>query len=131
MHDFSKKRRRSLHTALRLGGIVLGVGLLGVLTVVSTRAAWGMYQKFTVAAQERHIAEGELRELEEKEVRIGTAVASLSSERGIEAELRSRFGVAKPGEGEIKIVRDQSSAAQAAQDEGGFWSWIVETFFVW
>ena len=29
-----------------------------------------------------------------------TAVEALSSERGIEAEIRARFGVAKPGEGE-------------------------------
>lgn len=131
MRDFSKKRRSSVSALARLAVEVAGVALLMALVIVTTRAAWGMYQKFAMAAEERHIAQEELRELEEKEVHMQAAVAALASERGTEAELRSRFGVARPGEGEIKIVRDEASPEEGAEGQGGLWGWIVETFFVW
>jgi cell division protein FtsB len=130
MRDFSKKRRGPLASLARFCASAAGLGLLVLVAFVTTRAAWGMYEKFSRAAGEHAKAQREYEELGAKESRIEGAVAALSSARGVEAEIRSRFGVAKPGEGEIKIVRDESAQEEAAQNQG-LWDWIVETFFVW
>lgn len=131
MRDFSKNRYRRSYELLRLIAGILGVLVLTFLVVVSTRAAWGMYQKFTQAGQGRQAAEEELASLKEKEERISTAVVALSSERGIEAEVRARFGVVKPGEGEIKIVRDKDEEKTLSGEPQSIWARIWEALFVW
>jgi cell division protein FtsB len=131
MRSWSKKRRGAGFTLLRTAGGVAVIVILALLAAVSARAAWNMYEKFTEASLGRQAAQSELDELKEKKERVSTAVTAFSSERGIEAEIRQRFGVAKPGEGEIQIVRDEDGEGGASKEPQNLWEWIVETFFVW
>lgn len=131
MRSWSKKRRGAGFTLLRNLGGIAAIIILALLAAVSARAAWNMYEKFTQASVGRQSAQHEFDELKEKKERVSAAVEALSSQRGVEAEIRQRFGVALPGEGEIKIVRDQSGEGSASKEPQNAWEWIVETFFVW
>lgn len=131
MRDFTKNRRGRVEELLWLGVSILGVIVLILLFFFSVRAAWGMYQKFTEASDERQTSEQELQSLQEKELRIHTAVEALSSERGIEEEIRTRFGLARPGEGEVTIVRDKNDTSLPNEEPAGLWERILEALSFW
>lgn len=128
MRDFSKKRRSPVFALLRLLGSVGVVVLLALFVFVSSRATWEMYQKFAEASRSRQAAERELAALVEKEARVRGAAAALSSQRGIEEQVRARFGVARPGEGLITVVRDEASAEASSQEPQNLWKRILQLF---
>ena len=118
MPDYSKRRRGFLiRFLLKVGGAVL----LTLLAFFAARGAYNMYGKFQLAAVAGEQAEERLAELQEQKKEIGTAVKEFNSSRGLEAEIRERYGVARPGEGRIEIVR-QSGTTTKMQDasENGF-----------
>lgn len=80
--------------------------IIGVLLVFISRSAWGMYQKSQDATEKTQKAEKALAGLQEKEVILTQDILSLSTDRGIEGEIRDRFMVAKEGE-KVIIVADQ------------------------
>lgn len=129
MRDFPKRRSfRAELTRVVLGSA--GLLLLALLAWVMGRAAWGMYGKFTHASEARQSTEAELSSLQEQLAQVEGAVADFNSERGLEAQVRERFGVARPGEGEITIVR-RSREDETAAPLRGFWQRIWDAVFVW
>lgn len=131
MRDFRKQRSASRDI---FNFFALSAGMLAVLalTVFSAQAAWGMYTKFVVASRGHEAAQKELSQLEGQYARVSAAVEDLSTGRGEEGEIRGRFGVARPGEGAIQIVRSDTSS------EGGqnflkesLWDKIFRAVFVW
>ncbi len=129
MREF-KKRRTIGAEILRMSLGALGVLALGLVAFGASRAAWTMYGKFTEAAAARAGAEAQLQELEQRDQTIKADVAALSSNRGVEAALRERYGVALPGEGEINIVRQASSTGPFIE-QVGFLQKLWQLLFVW
>ena len=129
MREF-KKRRTLGAEILR---VVIGMGGILALSLVAfgaTRAAWGMYGKFAAAAAARTAAEVELADLQGRHETIASDVQALSSERGVEAAARERFGVVRPGEGKILIVR-QASTTEVLRQEPGWWQKMWGALSVW
>lgn len=129
MREFKKRRTKGTEI-LRVSLGILGVMALAAVAFFAARATWDMYGKFAAAAAARADAEAELAELQGREARIREEVESLSSERGVEAAIRERYGVAKPGEGQIAIVR-QASSTEALRPQAGFLESLWNAFFVW
>lgn len=109
MREF-KKRQPTGSVLLKFFAVSMGTLVLFLLTVVVVRAAWGMYDTLKIAVDVRERAEGQLKNLKSDHTRLVAAVNTFESEVGIEREVRARFGVARPGEGEIQIIRDESSS---------------------
>ncbi len=107
-----------------------GLLILGAVAFVASNAAWGMYGKFAEAAAARAGAETQLHDLQSRDQKIQADVQTLSSDRGLEAAARERFGVVRPGEGEIRIVR-QSTSTELLRQESGFWQRLQHFLFVW
>ncbi len=106
--------------------------LLLVVAVLVVRAAWHMYGKFATASAAAEAAKTELSHMEEQKASVSEAIAELSSERGVEASAREKFGVAKPGEGEIRIIRDKEGVGTLpSQDDQNILSRIFNALFVW
>lgn len=129
MRDF-KKRRTLANEVLWAAIGCAGILAIAFVAFVAMRAAWGMYGKFAAAAAARSSAESELRDLEVRLAQVQQDVDALSSERGVEAAMRERYGVARPGEGEITIVRP-ASTTEVAGSSKGFWSGLWNLLFVW
>ncbi|OGC84746.1 hypothetical protein A3F55_02735 [Candidatus Adlerbacteria bacterium RIFCSPHIGHO2_12_FULL_53_18] len=106
--DF-KTNQTSEHVFWRFFLALVTAGVLLFVSSASVKAAWGMYQTFDMAVGERALAEAELAATKEEYVTIVATLEQFSSERGIEAAVRERFGVVRPGEGEIRIVRTESA----------------------
>lgn len=99
MFDFHEKRRfrRFLYSKVTL--IILGLIVIWLSFVV-----FDMYKKERdtgiKSAEQKEI----LNELEEREAALQEEIDRLSTQKGIEAEIRSKFEVGKEGEGVIIIV---------------------------
>jgi cell division protein FtsB len=129
MREF-KKRRTTGAAILRISAGAAGVLLLAGVATVASRAAWDMYGKFAEAAAARASTETQLQELQDRHQKIEADVQALSSERGLEAQVRERYGVAKPGEGQITIVR-LASSTEVLRQEPGLLDKLWHLLFVW
>lgn len=129
MREF-KKRRTASAEYLRVTLGVAGIAALLFIAFAMSRAAFNMYGKFAAAAAARSSAEAQLQELKAREAAIAADVEKLSTERGLEAAIRERYGVARPGEGEITIVRNESTS-EAVRPERGFFESLWDLLFVW
>ena len=129
MREFKKRRTAGAELLLILLSGAGILALVGIATVAS-RAAWDMYGKFTEAAAARAGEESQLQDLQTRYQKIDADVQALSSDRGIEAQVRERYGVARPGEGQINIVR-QTSSTEVLRQEPGLLDKLWQLLFVW
>ncbi len=130
MREFKKRRsRREEIFWLCVRGV--GALLLLLVAAAAVHAAWDMYGKLSAASQGQEEAEAQLASLQAEKKGVSASVAQLSTARGVEAEVRQRFGVVKPGEGEIEIVRDQGSATTTDDASKHWWSRVFHALFVW
>ena len=105
MLEFYKKRTLLswLHSPLALG--VLGIIILFMTSVV--------YQRYSIEqgmVARREEAADQLKQLEDRRAELEKKVEYLSNERGIEAEMRRNFDVARPGE-QVVIILDGEKKA--------------------
>ncbi len=127
MREF--KKRRTVGAEL-LRFLLGGAGVLALAGVAfgASRAAWDMYGKFAEAAAARASADVQLQDVRTRRQNIEIDVQALSSERGLEAEVRERYGVARPGEGQINIVRQATSSEILRQEPNllqKFWQMLT------
>lgn len=90
-----------------------------------------MYGKFASASQADAAAQVELEDLRRQEAQIGAAAQALASDRGVEAGVRERYGVARPGEGQIDIIRREATTTDVGTKEPGLFTKIFRALFVW
>jgi cell division protein FtsB len=137
MRDFKKerlnrsskgdRRRQYLRMATGLGMMAV----LGLVAVGSAHAAWGMYQKFTDASAADAAGQAELASMQTEYQSVSTTVTQLGTDRGLEAAIRNRYGVGKPGEGEIDIVPEASSSAPQSGSDQNWFERLWHAVFVW
>jgi cell division protein FtsB len=122
MLEFQEKRkiRRFLYSKAMLAALV-------VLLLASVQAAWGVYKKNAESSENLAIAKKQLERLEARQAFLEDGIRHLSTERGIEEEIRDKFRVAKPGEHMIVIVENEPKQP-TAQETKGFWQKIKEFF---
>ena len=99
MLDFHEKRRfkRLLYSKVTLV-------ILGFIVIWLAFAVWSMYKKERDTRLRRIEQKEVLNELEGREESLREEIERLSTERGIEQEVRSKFEVGKDGEEMIIIV---------------------------
>jgi cell division protein FtsB len=66
----------------------------------------------------------QLVDLNEKQAQLTNQIDSFSSERGIEAEVRNRYRVARPGENLVIVVDNSDSAQVPQQSKPTLWQKI-------
>ena len=130
MREFNR-RQHYRHYVARAYADVGGLIVLTLITGLAVHASWNMYTKFALAAGSRESVESQLAQLKMQEARVGAAVAQLQTQRGIEQEVRERYGVALPGEGAIQIVEANATSSAQTSSEPGFWQRIWRALFVW
>ncbi len=71
----------------------------------------GLYVKSRIAEANRREAEMRLESLQARKAQLGAELERLSTDEGVETEIRTRFPVAKPDEGVIQIVGEKKVEA--------------------
>jgi len=123
MLDFQQKRkvRHMLYNRTTL--IILGVALLIVM-----HSTWVVYQKKRQSEEERAISEHRLAELEARDTELKDEIGRIQTASGVEAEIRSKFNVAKESEHVVVLVDDTSSSSTTSTSKAGFWQRISGWF---
>lgn len=88
---------------------------------------WGMFVVYRIYAKHRETVllrnqyHNELTALQKKESELDAKIKDLSTGRGMEAEVRNRYRVARPGEQLVIIVDDDNVGTQTQQKQGITW----------
>lgn len=88
--------------------------LLLVTVVLLSRSVWDRYVIERDMAERRSNAEIEIQELQTRHKSLQEEVEYLSHERGIEAEMRRQFDVARPGEQVVIILDNEKPEGEVA-----------------
>ncbi len=86
--------------------------LLVILIVLAARSTWGVYSKAKESEGNYELAEKQLEDLKVRQGNLQAEIDRLSSQSGVEAELRDKFRVAKAGE-ELAVIVEEEKTAQA------------------
>lgn len=110
MFDFHQKRRMRTVFASRV--------TQGILLLVAFFVLLSAYNRYLIAremADRREAVESEIAALEARRESMEAEVKYLSNERGIEAEMRRQFDIARDGEQVVIILEDETAATAPTQ----------------
>ena len=117
---------------LRLLGTYLAALLLLILAGMSTLAAWRMYGRMAQANEGEVAAKRQFAMAEYQQAQVAGDLERLSSPQGSEGELRRRYGVARPGEGVIKVIESDAVEISAVTYESAdIFARIWHAIFSW
>lgn len=93
--------------------------------------AWGVVGfmgKMSATRENRKLAENKLAELQTEKARLSLDIANLKTERGVEENIREKFGLGKEGEDLIVVVDDQTKPVEAPVEKSWFASFWDKLF---
>lgn len=100
----------------------VGVLVLIVLIFVLIRAVWNVYTKERETRERLSEVRAEHAELSEREAFLETEIERLSTESGVEDEIRRQYGLAREGE-RVFVITDRMDA-EATSTKKGFWDFL-------
>ncbi len=123
MLDFQQKRKvRSLlyHRTTLI--------VLGVLLLVVVRSTWIVYQKKKESEVQESISMHNVEELRTRNAELQSQIDRIQTDSGIEAEIRSKFNVAKDKENIVILLDDTATSTATSTVKTSFWSKIKNFF---
>ena len=103
-----QEKRKLMHIMFSKTTIIL----LLIIIVLMAFATYNAYQGKQEAIARRAVLTDEIERLEEREQALNNAISTLEDPRGVEAELRRRFDVAKEGEEVIVLIEKKKEALE-------------------
>ncbi|MCW9054376.1 MAG: septum formation initiator family protein [Candidatus Pacebacteria bacterium] len=127
MFDFYEKRKIR-YWLYSWPSVVLLIIIAGLLT----HGVWGVYQQARQTRINKNQQLAHLEGLEAREQAIQSEIDRLNTTRGVEAEIRQKYEVAKEGEQVIVIVdTPRSMGDENGGERGGFWDVLVDILLFW
>ena len=119
MFDFHE--RRKLRNVIYSRPILV---LLGILILMFSYGVWGAWEKEYEIRAKTESSATVLNDLQSRKQGLQEKISELNTERGVEAEIRNKFEVAKDGEKVIFIVHpsDETATETPKTAPKGFWS---------
>ena len=113
-----KKKRSWIYSPIIT--VVLTIGMIW-----GARVVIGIYMKNREAVALKNQSNQELLQLKEKETQLRGKIEFLSTDRGLEEEVRNRYRAVKPGEQLVIIIDDPQTTNQSDQVKNKtFWQKI-------
>ena len=105
--------------------------VLLILFAILVKAAWNAHTKAVLSQTKLDDARNELAKLQERQADLSTKVAYLSTDQGLQAEMRDKFHAVKDGES-VAVIVDNSQSANAIQASStasiGWWGRFLHFF---
>ncbi len=95
------------------------------------KSVWGLWAKERLTRDERRVAEQKRAELQTRESDLTAKVESLGTALGVEAALRGKFPVVKPGERVVNVVDDGSLEIIKPAPPAPWWQKLGEILLFW
>lgn len=102
--------------------------ILGILVILSIYSTFGVWQKKRESEYLKSIAEQKLFELQTRHDNLEQDIQRLNTPEGVEAEIRSKFSVAKKGENMVVIVNDIDSGNASSTKKTSIWQKFINLF---
>jgi cell division protein FtsB len=122
MLDFQQKRK---FRAILYHRVTLVI--LFILVFFAVRASWGMYQKQRESEMLKNRSLEYKNGLELRQKELDAQIERLNTESGLEAEIRSKFNVAKDRENIVVVVDDKATSTMPSVPKS-FWQ-KIKSFF--
>ncbi len=126
MPNFNKKKTYKKYIYSPFTLLLLFIILLALL-----KALWGVYQKEHMSARYLEREQKELAKMEQRQKTLTQSVEYMKTDKGIEAEIRNKFRVAKEGESVAVIIDGEASTSPTVPTTSksrGFWSTLLKWF---
>ena len=104
------------------------LGILSVIMLLVLHSTYSVYKKKVESESLKNISENNVLLLRDRNTDLEARIARLSTEPGLEEEIRSKFSVAKENENMVIIVPDDSVASSAPVSKPGFFGRIKNFF---
>ncbi|MBP9711530.1 MAG: septum formation initiator family protein [Candidatus Pacebacteria bacterium] len=101
--------------------------LFGLLLLFFAWGVVGLLGKMENTRKNKNIAEDKVRELARTKEKLSLDIVALDTDKGKEASIREKFGLAKEGE-KLIIVVDEKSEIPAQKEDNGFFSFFRNWF---
>lgn len=101
----------------------LAIILLVVVLVLTLIGTWRVYEKASLAREQKKLAEKELGDLKVRQADLEAKLSALKTERGQEEEIRQRFSVAKKGESVVVVVDPSNNGTGTESNPQGISGW--------
>jgi len=95
-----------------------------IIVIFLVRAVYDIYQKERMSAKSVASVEENYNSLKARQSMLKSEIERLSTDKGVEEEIRSKFSVAKPGETVVVIIDSGSTSTGLENVEVGFWQKI-------
>jgi len=101
---------------------------LGVIILVFAWSVIQLVSKAKETAKNKNIAEDKIAELQKGKEKLSSDIAKFQTEKGIEENIREKFGLAKEGENMIVIIEDKNLPEKEEVESNGFFSFLKNWF---
>ena len=99
-----------------------------ILVILIARATWNVFKKEQASAANAAEAVHELAKLQNRQSLLTSEIGRLSTDEGVEEEIRSKYSVIKPGENMLVIVdKNATTTAPTARYES-WWQQLQNLF---
>jgi len=103
--------------------------LLGLVIIFFTWNVVGLMNRMQNTVKYRQIEEDKIAELTERQNKLSIDIANLKTEKGLEENIREKFGLAKEGEEMIIVIEDKESNNFAKEAQSSkFFSFLRNIF---
>ncbi|HAS80660.1 MAG: hypothetical protein UR25_C0002G0008 [Candidatus Nomurabacteria bacterium GW2011_GWE1_32_28] len=102
---------------------------LGFFIVIFFFSIFNFMNKMEETRKNRETVEQKIKELEESKEKLDLKILKLNTERGVEENIREKFGLAKEGENMILVVEEiEPEIVEKKIESSGFWSFLRNLF---
>ncbi|HJN62682.1 MAG TPA: septum formation initiator family protein [Candidatus Paceibacterota bacterium] len=124
MEDINFRSRKKKNTYPKMTILILFV-----IFLIFARATWGVYTKNMDTKENLIETQKDLENLENRKTDLENEISSLSTEKGVDAEIRSKFRVVKGGEKMILLIDSPDVASTTEVNNiSNFWSEVLDLF---
>ncbi len=102
--------------------------LLGILVFAFGWNIFGFWGKMEETKKNKEMAQAKVAELQAQKDKLSGDIAKLKTDEGVEANIREKFGLVKPGEQMIVVVDDKTPPPAAEKPSIGLWGWMKSLF---
>lgn len=99
-----------------------------ILVVLLSRATWNVFKKEQASAANTVEAARELAKLQNRQGLLTSEIGRLSTDEGVEEEIRSKYSVIKPGENMLVIVDKNATTSVPTVHPESWWSKFQNLF---
>lgn len=126
MRNFQSKKHSKMKKFMQSKPVLI---ILGICLLFFIYNIIKLANKASETKRNREIAENKIIELQKQKEELTKEIEKLNTEKGIEEDIREKFGLGKEGEGMIVIVEDESkNNNENAEKSGGFFDFLKKLF---